>query len=219
MERNVVLTLSNGIPEISDLQADLPGPQPQGSTVVWTASGLDPEEDTIYYRFMVDNQSAGEWSTSSSWSWDTSSARPGMHTITVQARDEKHAPNSSFDSSKEAAFEVSAANLRPILSSLLPDIASPQAQGATVTWTAGAADREGDQILYKFLLDDRDMTGWSASPTWKWSSVGQAPGAYRIQVLVRDGLHAPETSFDDYKESTFSLLSEIDLQIEELQRK
>jgi hypothetical protein len=219
MERNMVLTLVNGIPEIADLQADLPGPQPQGSTVVWTASGLDPEEDTIYYRFMVDNQSAGEWSTSSSWSWDTSSARPGMHTITVQARDEKHAPNSSFDSSKEAAFEVSAANLRPILSSLLPDIASPQAQGATVTWTAGAADREGDQILYKFLLDDRDMTGWSASPTWKWSSVGQAPGAYRIQVLVRDGLHAPETSFDDYKESTFSLLSEIDLQIEELQRK
>ena len=159
MERNIVLTLSNGIPEISDLQADLPGPQPQGSTVIWTASSLDPEEDTIYYRFMVDNQSAGEWSTSNSWSWDTSPARPGMHTITVQARDEKHAPNSSFDSSKEAAFEISAANQRPILSSLLPDIASPQAQGATVTWTAGAADREGDQILYKFLLDGRDTTG------------------------------------------------------------
>lgn len=219
MERNMVLTLANGVPKIADLQADLPGPQPQGSTVVWTVSALDPEGDTIYYRFMVDNLPAGEWSTSNSWAWDTSSARPGMHTILAQARDEKHAQNSSFDSSKEAGFEISAANQRPILASLLPDIASPQAQGATVTWTAGAADREGDQIFYKFLLDGRDMTGWSASPTWKWSSAGQSMGEHKVTVMVRDGRHAGEGSFDDHMESTFALVSEIDLQIEELQRK
>ena len=86
-------------------------------------------------------------------------------------------------------------------------------------WTAGAADREGDQIFYKFLLNGRDMTGWSTSPTWQWPSGGQAPGDYRVRVLVRDGMHAPEDSFDDYKESTFTLLSEIDLQIVNLQRK
>jgi hypothetical protein len=142
-----------------------------------------------------------------------------MHTILAQARDEKHAQNSSFDSSKEAGFEISAANQRPILASLLPDIASPQAQGATVTWTAGAADREGDQIFYKFLLDGRDMTGWSASPTWKWSSAGQSMGEHKVTVMVRDGRHAGEGSFDDHMESTFALVSEIDLQIEELQRK
>lgn len=219
LERRFVLNPSNSIPEISELQADRPSPQPQGSVVNWTAASVDPDGDTIYYRFLIDGLPAGEWSTASSWAWETSSARPGIHFITAQARDGKHASSRDFDSYKEAAFEISAANQPPILASLLPDIASPQAQGATVAWTAGAVDREGDQIFYKFLLNGRDMTGWSASPTWQWSSGGQAPGDYRVRVLVRDRLHAPEDSFDDYKESTFSLLSEIDLQIEKLQRK
>ena len=219
LERIFVLNPSNRIPEISELQADRSSPQPQGSVVNWTAAAVDPDGDTIYYRFLIDGLPAREWSTASSWAWESSSARPGTHSITAQARDGKHASSRDFDSFKEAAFEISAANQPPILASLLPDIASPQAQGATVAWTAGAADREGDQIFYKFLLNGRDMTGWSPSPTWQWSSGGQAPGDYRVRVLVRDGLHAPEDSFDDYKESTFSLLSEIDLQIEKLQRK
>ena len=219
LERRFFLNSSNAIPQISELQADRPSPQPQGSMVNWTAAAVDQDGDTIYYRFLIDGLPAGEWSTASSWAWETSSARPGIHFITAQVRDGKHASSRDFDSFKEAAFEISAANQPPILASLLPDIASPQAQGATVAWTAGAVDREGDQIFYKFLLNGRDMTGWSASPTWQWSSGGQAPGDYRVRVLVRDGLHAPEDSFDDYKESTFSLLSEIDLQIEKLQRK
>lgn len=219
MERRFVLNSSNGIPEISELQADRPGPLPQGSAVNWTAAAVDPDGDTIYYRFLIDGLPAGEWSTNSTWTWETLSAQPGIHSITAQARDGRHASSRDFDSFKEAAFEISAANQPPILASILPDVASPQAQGAAVTWTAGAADREGDQIFYKFLLNGRDMTGWSTSSTWKWPSGGQAPGDYRVRVLVRDGMHAPEDSFDDYKESTFTLLSEIDLQIENLQRK
>lgn len=219
MERDFVLIQSNGIPEISDLQADRPGPQPQGAAVTWTASGLDPEGDAIYYRFMIDNRSAGEWSTSNSWTWNTSSAKPGMHSIISQARDGKHASSRDFDSSKEAVFEIIPSNQPPILASLQPDIDSPQAQGAAVTWTAGAADREGDQIFYKFLLNGRDMTGWSTSPTWQWASSGQSIGEHKIRAMVRDGLHAPENSFDDYMDSTFSLISDIDLQIETLQRK
>jgi len=219
LERRFVLNSSNSIPEISELQADRPGPLPQGSAVNWTAAAVDQDGDTIYYRFLIDGMPAGEWSTASSWTWETSSAQPGIHYITAQTRDGRHASSSDFDSFKEAAFEISTANQPPILASFLPDIASPQAQGATVAWTAGAADREGDQIFYKFLLNGREMTGWSASPTWQWSSGGQAPGDYRVRVLVRDGMHSPEGSFDDYKESSFTLLSEIDLQIENLQRK
>lgn len=218
MERRFTLNQSNGIPTISNLSADRPGPQPQGARVIWTAAALDPDGDPIYYRFLVDDAAAGEWSATNSWTWDTSAFPPGIHSIKSLVRDGKHAPNSSFDSSKDAAFEISEANQPPILASLLPDAASPQAQGATVTWSAGAADREGDQIFYKFLLNGRDMTGWSASPIWKWSSAGQSLGEHRVRVMVRDGRHAPESSFDDYKESTFTLISEIDLQIENLQK-
>jgi len=219
MESRFELIPSNGPPEISGLQADRPSPQPQGSAVIWTADALDREGDAIYYRFLIDGQPEGEWSTSNSWTWNTSSAPPGIHSIAVQARDGEHASVSSFDSYKEAEFEISPANQPPILASLQPDVASPQAQGAAVNWTAGAADREGDHIFYKFLLNGRDMTGWSPSSTWMWSTAGLGQGDYRVRVMVRDGMHAPEGSFDDYMDSSFSLISEIDLQIERLQRR
>ena len=219
MDQRFELIPSNGLPEISGLQTDRPSPQTQGSDVIWTADALDREGDAIYYRFLVDGQPQGEWSTSNSWIWNTSSALPGVHSIIVQARDGEHASGSSFDSFKEAIFEISPANQPPILASLQPDVASPQAQGVTVNWTAGAADREGDQIFYKFLVNGRDMTGWSPSSTWMWSTAGLGQGDYRVRVMVRDGGHAPESSFDDYMDSSFSLISEIDLQIERLQRR
>ena len=219
LERRFELIPSNGLPEISELRADLPSPQPQGSAVIWTADALDREGDAIYYKFLIDGLPEDEWSTSNSWTWNTSSAPTGIHSITVQARDGEHASGSSFDSSKEVAFEISPANQAPILASLQPDVASPQAQGATVNWTAGAADREGDQIFYKFLVNGRDMTGWLPSSTWMWSTAGLGQGDYRIRAMVRDGGHAQESSFDDYMDSSFSLISEIDLQIERLQRR
>ncbi|NLH22462.1 MAG: hypothetical protein GX463_09895, partial [Methanothrix sp.] len=126
LERRFFLNSSNAIPQISELQADRPSPQPQGSMVNWTAAAVDQDGDTIYYRFLIDGLPAGEWSTASSWAWETSSARPGIHFITAQVRDGKHASSRDFDSFKEAAFEISAANQPPILASLLSDIASPQ---------------------------------------------------------------------------------------------
>ena len=63
------------------------------------------------------------------------------------------------------------------------------------------------------------MNRWSESSTWKWTSAGQPVGDYRITVLARDGLHASEASFDSSLDATFSLVSEIDLQIAELMKK
>jgi hypothetical protein len=92
-------------------------------------------------------------------------------------------------------------------------------QGETVVWTAEAEDSDSDGILYKFQLNGRDMTRWSGSPSWKWSTAGLADGEYRVRVLIRDGNHAPESSYDGSLDSTFTLISEIDQQIEELMKK
>lgn len=215
------LTSHNYIPEISDLQANRSSPQPQGSIVAWTAKASDPEGDEIAYRFLVDGNEAQGWSASNSWSWDTASAAPGDHEITVQARDGRHASESSSDSFKAASFAISAANKNelPAISSLEPDPASPQAQGATVVWKATAQDPDGDQISYKFQVNGQDKTRWSESATWKWSTKGLYPGDYRIRVLARDGMHASEDSFDSSREATFSLISEIDQEIADLQKK
>jgi hypothetical protein len=101
----------------------------------------------------------------------------------------------------------------------VPDIASPAVQGATVIWKAEAQDPEGDKILYKFQLNGRDMSRWSESTSWKWSSRDLPAGDYKIRVLARDGNHASEDSFDSSMDAVFSLISEIDQQIDQLMKK
>ena len=114
---------------------------------------------------------------------------------------------------------VADSNQPPILSSLVSDIASPDVQGVTVIWKAEAQDPDGDKILYKFQLSGRDMGRWSESASWKWSTKDLPPGDYKIRVLARDGKHAPESSFDSSKDAVFSLISEIDQQINQLMKK
>ena len=213
------LTSHNYIPEISDLQVNRTSPQPQGSIIAWTAKASDTDGDEISYRFLVDGNEVQGWSGSNKWSWNTASAASGDHEITVQARDGKHASDSSFDSFRAASFAISAANKLPSISSLEPDPSSPQALGTTVVWKATAQDPDGDRIFYKFQVNGHDKTRWSESATWKWSTRDLSIGDYRIQVLARDGMHASEDSFDSSRDATFSLISEIDQEIANLQKK
>jgi hypothetical protein len=221
LEDKFVLTLPNSIPELTELKADRPSPQTKGSAITWTAIAADPDGDEIYYKFLVNDNEAGQWSPSNSWVWDTSSASPGEYRIKVLARDGRHSSEESFDSSKDAVMTIAAAdsNQPPILSSLVSDIASPDVQGVTVVWKAEAYDPDGDKIFYKFQQSGRDMGRWSESASWKWSTRDLAPGDYKIRVLARDGKHAPESSFDSSKDAVFSLISEIDQQINQLMNK
>ncbi|MCK9440098.1 MAG: DUF1616 domain-containing protein [Methanothrix sp.] len=221
MDSTFALTLPNGIPEVTELKADRTGPQAKGSVITWTAIVADPDGDAVSYKFLANDKEVREWSSSNSWIWDTSSARPGEYRIKVLARDGRHAPMDSFDSFKDAVITITIvdSNQPPVLKALLPDIASPAVQGATVIWKAEAQDPEGDKILYKFQLNGRDMGRWSESASWKWSTRDLAPGDYKIRVLARDDKHASEESFDSSMDAVFSLISEIDQQIDQLMKK
>jgi hypothetical protein len=221
MESTFALTLPNSIPAVTSLKADQSSPQAVGSIITWTAIAADPDGDEISYKFLVNDKEVGKWSSSNSWVWDTSSATPGEYRIKVLARDGRHSSEKSSDSFKDAVITITMAdsNSPPVLKSLAPDIAGPAAQGATVIWKAEALDPEGDKILYKFQLNGRDMGRWSESASWKWSSRDLAPGDYKIRVLARDGKHASEDSFDSSMDAVFSLVSEIDQQIDQLMKK
>jgi len=221
LDSSFVLTSPNNIPEVTELKANRSGPQAQGAVITWTAIAVDPDGDEIAYKFLANDREVGNWSSSNSWVWNTSSATPGEYRITVQARDGKHTLEDSFDSFKDAAITITIAdsNQPPALKALVPDNSSPQAQGATVIWKAEAQDQEGDKILYKFQLNGRDMSRWSELSSWKWSSKDLAAGDYKIRVLARDGKHATEDSFDSSQEAVFSLISEIDQQIDQLMKK
>ncbi len=221
MEEKFALTLPNSIPQVAALKADLPSPQAVGSAITWTAIAVDPDGDEISYKFLVNDKEVRQWSPSNSWVWDTSSAAPGEYRIIVQARDGSHSSEESFDSFKDAVMMITVAdsNQPPVLSSLVSDIASPDVQGVTVIWKAEAQDPDGDKVLYKFQLNGRDMGRWSESASWKWSTRDLAPGDYKIRVLARDGKHASENSFDSSRDAVFSLISEIDQQIDQLMNK
>jgi len=219
LDGTFALMLPNGSPEVTELKADRSSPQARGGVITWTAIAVDPDEDETYYKFLANDREVRDWSSSNSWVWDTSSAAPGDYTIRVLARDGKHASEDSFDSSKDAAITIEASNELPALLALVPDKSSPQIQGATIIWTAEAQDPEGDKILYKFQLNGRDMSRWSESASWKWSSRDLAAGDYKIRVLARDGKHASEDSFDSSMDAVFSLITEIDQQIDQLMKK
>ncbi len=221
LDSTFALTSLNSIPEVTALKSDRSSPQAKGAVITWNAIAVDPDGDEIAYKFLANEKEVREWSSSNSWVWETSSTAPGEYRIKVLARDGKHASEDSFDSFKDAIITITIvdSNQPPVLKVLVPDIASPAVQGATVIWKAEAQDPEGDKILYKFQLNGRDMGRWSESTSWKWSSKDLPAGDYRIRVLARDGNHASEDSFDSSMYAVFSLISEIDQQIDQLMKK
>ncbi len=219
MTAGFTLAATNQIPVLQALSSDPASPQGTGTSISWTAKASDADGDPMSYKFLLDDKDMTGWSTSGSWTWDTSSAAPGDHNIKAVVRDGKHASEESYDGSKEAVFTLQASNQLPTLLSLQPDKSSPQTQGATISWKAEATDPEGDPIQYRFLQDGKAMTGWSESNSWSWATAGIPKEKYQIQVQIRDGKHAPESSFDRSMEQSFTLISEIDQQIEQLQKK
>jgi hypothetical protein len=243
------LSRPNQAPALQQLKSDKASPQGRGGMITWTARATDPDNDTIYYKFKKNEMDVTGWSASNSWIWDTSSEKPGNYKIAVLAKDGLHTSKDSFDSTIDSTFALTLpnniqkatapkanmssplardaainttvvdSNQPPTIKALVPDIASPQVQGAAVIWKAEARDPEGDKILYKFQLNGRDMGRWSESASWKWSSKDLAAGDYKIRVLARDGKHASEASFDSSMDAHFTLISMIDQQIDQLIKK
>ncbi len=177
----------NQAPILSSLLPDIESPQQTGTTVAWTASAEDAESDPLEFQFSIDGNVAQDWSASPTWIWNADQA--GMHTIEVKARDADHPQGTE---PKSAGFEiVLPPNQPPTLSSLLPDIESPQQTGSTVAWTASAEDAESDPLEFQFSIDGNVAQDWSASPTWIWNA--DQAGTHNIEVKARDADHPQGT--------------------------
>ena len=105
-------------------------------------------------------------------------------------------------------------NLPPTNPTLVSNLAGPRMVGTPVIWTAGATDPEGDTQQFRFFVRGpapspavRADTGYSTNNVWTWSTVGYAPGAYQIEVWIRDGNHAGLAGFDIKKTVSFTLTS------------
>ena len=97
-------------------------------------------------------------------------------------------------------------NRTPSVIGLVPEKSSPQNVSDVIIWTATASDPENDPLLYKFLLNGSDKTGWTNQNTWGWRVTDQEVGNSKIEVQVRDGKHAGPEGFDDRRVAEFTIL-------------
>lgn len=82
-------------------------------------------------------------------------------------------------------------NYPPVLTSLTPDLTSPQTSGATIKFTASATDVESDPIEYRFYLDGVPQTEFSSTNYWEWVTDEDDVGPHTVTVYVRDNNHSP----------------------------
>ena len=207
MNASITITALNQPPALKSLLPDKQGPQEKGTTVFWKAVALDPDNDRILYRFLVNDKEARKWSKSNSWSWATQNLQAGDYQITVLARDGRHASEDSFDSMLNATLILLDPNHAPVLNDLKADMDSPRARGAVITWTARGTDPDGDRVYYKFLVNDKEVTDWSPSNSWTWNTSASGPGDYKISVQARDGRHAGAASSDSEVVRAFTITS------------
>lgn len=198
IERVVEIVAANAPPVITGLEPDVVGPQPVGSVITWTASAYDPDNDTILYRFSVDDVAVSDWSANPRFVWNTSGYSDGEHRVSVLVKDEHHEDHER----KDARFSLEKENSPPRALSLLPDRESPQPVGTRITWSVLAEDPDNDPILYRFYVDDVAVSDWSSSAVFELDTSRLSPGSHTLSVQVRDGKHADH---DDGKEKLFEL--------------
>ncbi len=112
--------------------------------------------------------------------------------------------NANYIGLRRLIFQILALdNAGPTISSLTPNLASPQAAGTTIVFTATASDPESDSIQYQFLVDGVAQTGFISSNSWSWETDTGDIGDHTIGVKVRDNNNNPFG--DDAKSINFTI--------------
>jgi len=163
-------------------------------TVHLIATASDPDEDQIFYKFLIYRETVGiDWEAITGWqreNWTTYKLDALDYetlAVKVQIRDGKHAGDESFDDEKENIFEIS----RAALASVTPSLPSPKANETTIVFSA--VGNKTSQIYYRFWLRGpgtgnvwRDMTGWQAKNSWSWRTADCDIGSNQVKCQAVD---------------------------------
>jgi hypothetical protein len=177
------------------LSANPGSPQVAGAMVQFTATStvcLNP-----LYQFWI-LPPGGVWtvaqpySTSATFSWDTTGKPYGAYSVAVWARDST-SPGlvtdsaGTFDARSSLQYTVMAPPCTAATAA--PSPASPTMRGPAVTVTAGATGCS-NQLFEFWLIPPGGVWSvvqtYSTIPTFTWSTTGRATGTYRFSVWARD---------------------------------
>ena len=85
--------IENQIPIVKSLVSDRSSPADAGTAITWTVVAKDAENDSIFYRFLLDDVPVTKWMMDNVWIWNTTDENLGNNQIEVQVRDGIHQEN------------------------------------------------------------------------------------------------------------------------------
>ncbi len=203
-----------GIPTATGatLTSDLARPRIYGTSITFTGGGSGGT-GTYEYQFLLNGPSTGNvntvvraYSTTSTWTWNTTLADIGTSTITVRVRSQ-----GSTVASEATTFQVYyiTANAPATGATLTSDLASPSTAGTPITFTGGGIGGTGT-YEYQFYLKG-PATGnamsaigpYSTTATWTWNTTTADIGTSTVYVYVRSqGNTAP---LDAQKSASYTI--------------
>ena len=177
-----------------------------GNTVTFSAaaSGGSGQYQYRYYLGVPGGQQTlvRDYSTTASWSWNTSGLTPGTYAVVVHAR------NVGSTKSYETYRALSYGLATPASSvTLAPSVASPAMIGSTVTFSAAASGGSG-QYQYRYYLGvpggaQTLVRDYSTVASWNWNTSGLAAGTYTVVVHARSV--GSTKSYETYKALSYGL--------------
>ena len=147
------------------------------------------------YEFWARWQGHTDWqllqgySTSSTYSWNSTGAATGTENIGVWVKDASSA--GSLDASVSLPFSVTAAGCASVTASASPASVA-HGSGTHVTITGAASSCTSANPRYEFWMRPASVSTWqlvqayATSGTYSWNSTGAAPGKVYFGVWVAD---------------------------------
>jgi hypothetical protein len=170
------------------LVPDKATPQQSGTIVTFTASSTGCSQPS--YKFYVQS-TTGVWTLARDWggsnllSWNTAGLPAGTYHIVVWAR--QNGSSASYEAVGNTPYVLTAA-VACTTPNVVPDKASPQARGTTVTFTATSAACSQPTYFFYVQLPNGTWTtgqGWDGN-VFVWNTTtGMAAGTYHIDVWIR----------------------------------
>jgi len=166
--------------------SDLSSPQVIGSAINFTSVGVGGTGD-YEYEFRV--KSGDTWSvvqdysSTSTWQWDTVEAAAGTYYVGVYAR------NAGSTARYEAVGNMKFGLVELLTGvTFISDLSSPQVIGSAINFTAVGVGGTGD-YEYEFRVKSGDtwsvVQDYSSTSTWQWDTAEAATGTYYVGVYTR----------------------------------
>ncbi len=181
---------STGQLTINGLTPDVASPQATGRPITWTAAVTGGAAPYQYKWWLYDGSAWGivqDWTGSNTYTWTPTQPNPSYR-IGVWVRNATTLADRS-DVNLSVPYTITPSGGPPPLtvSTLLSNLASPQAPGTSVSFTATAAGGTGPYQYKWWVHDGANWTvarDWNGSPSHTWTPLRSAN--YQVAVWVRN---------------------------------